>query len=80
MILTLIPLILLGALAGWIASMIMHVETGFFMNVILGIIGSIIGSFVSSLLHIDGLLGGIADVLGACLVIFVVGKLFPRYK
>lgn len=75
MILYIILIVVIGAFAGWIASMIMHVETGFWMNAFLGIIGSIVGGFLARLLHLDGFLGGFADVLGACLIIFLVNKL-----
>lgn len=46
--------IILGALAGWIASMIMktNAEQGAFANIIVGILGAVIGGFVF------GLLGG----------------------
>jgi uncharacterized membrane protein YeaQ/YmgE (transglycosylase-associated protein family) len=51
--------IVLGGLAGWIASMIAgtNASMGFFANVVVGIVGALIGGFVFSLL------GG-ADVTG----------------
>jgi len=40
--------IILGALAGWIASMIMgtNAEQGAFANIIVGIVGALIGGFI----------------------------------
>lgn len=43
----LIAFIILGALIGWIASAVMGRSNGVFMNIIIGIVGSFIGSFVS---------------------------------
>ncbi|GGE08195.1 Uncharacterized membrane protein YeaQ/YmgE, transglycosylase-associated protein family [Gemmobacter megaterium] len=34
--------IIIGGLAGWIASMIMKANTGLFTNIILGIIGAVV--------------------------------------
>lgn len=44
----LIAFIILGALVGWIASMAMGRDTGFLMNVVIGVVGSFIGSLVST--------------------------------
>jgi uncharacterized membrane protein YeaQ/YmgE (transglycosylase-associated protein family) len=40
--------IILGALAGWIASLIMGTDAqqGAFMNIVVGIIGAVIGGYV----------------------------------
>lgn len=44
--------IVLGGLAGWIASIIMKTngEQGIFMNIIVGIIGALVGGFVVQML------------------------------
>ncbi len=51
--------IILGGLAGWIASMIAGTdsEQGMLGNIIVGIIGAILGGFVLSLFGIDGITG-----------------------
>jgi uncharacterized membrane protein YeaQ/YmgE (transglycosylase-associated protein family) len=49
--------ILVGALCGWLASIIMktNAQQGAFLNIIIGIVGSIIAQFVFvNLLHIGG--------------------------
>ena len=38
--------LIIGALAGWIASNIMNVSGGLLQNIVIGIIGSFVGSFV----------------------------------
>jgi len=45
----LLAFIILGALVGWIASKAMGRDTGLLANLVIGIVGSFIGSFVSRL-------------------------------
>ncbi len=51
--------IVFGALVGWIASLIMRTdaEQGAFANIVIGIIGAIIGGFLSQLLGGRGITG-----------------------
>lgn len=51
--------IIFGALVGWIASMIMRTDDsqGGFANIVVGIIGAIIGGFVARLFGWDGVTG-----------------------
>lgn len=51
--------IILGGLAGWIASMVMktNAEQGIFMNIIVGIIGALIGGFIVQMLGGPGVDG-----------------------
>lgn len=44
--------ILIGGLAGWIASMIMKADTGILFNIILGIVGALVLNTILSLLGI----------------------------
>jgi uncharacterized membrane protein YeaQ/YmgE (transglycosylase-associated protein family) len=52
MVLNIILWIIFGALAGWIASMVMHTnaEQGGFANVIVGIVGALIGGWIAKAL------------------------------
>lgn len=43
----LIAFLVLGILVGWIAATVMGENTGMFMNLIIGVVGSFIGGFVS---------------------------------
>ena len=68
----------MGALAGWIASMIMktNAEQGWFMNIVLGIIGAVIGGFVMSLFGVEGVTGFniysiLVSIAGAAVVIWL---------
>jgi uncharacterized membrane protein YeaQ/YmgE (transglycosylase-associated protein family) len=55
----LIAWIILGALAGWIASMIMgtDAEQGAFANIVVGIIGALIGGLVMGMFGASGVTG-----------------------
>lgn len=73
----LIATIVYGGVIGWLASLFMKTdaEQGILANVVIGVIGSILGRFLYSQLFdrsIDGALTNlIVSVLGAAIVIFV---------
>jgi len=65
--------IIIGGLAGWFASMFMKSDTGLLLNIILGIIGAAVASFLFSLVGVSfgGWLGYlIAGFVGACILIW----------
>lgn len=67
--------ILIGGVAGWLASLIMKKANSTLMNVILGIVGGFVGKFVLGLIGFGAtsLLGSlISAVIGACIVIAIV--------
>ncbi len=69
--------LLIGAVAGTIAGFLMKSKGGLIRNIIIGIIGGFIGTYVFDLigLHWDGILGSIGTgAIGACILI-LVGKL-----
>lgn len=69
----------MGALVGWIAGKLMNVEGGLLRNIVIGVIGSFVGSAVFGLLGFYAY-GWFADlvvgVAGACLFIWLGRKLF----
>ncbi|MBO4503226.1 MAG: GlsB/YeaQ/YmgE family stress response membrane protein [Bacteroidales bacterium] len=72
--------LVLGAVIGWLAGNIMRGGGfGLLWNIIIGVIGSFIGSFVMNLLHVNT--GGgivwqiIVGVIGACLLLWVISLL-----
>jgi uncharacterized membrane protein YeaQ/YmgE (transglycosylase-associated protein family) len=84
MLASLIFWIVLGALAGWIASMIMgaNARMGALANIVVGIIGAIIGGLIMNALGGPGVTGfNIYSILvaigGAIVLLFIVG-LFRR--
>jgi uncharacterized membrane protein YeaQ/YmgE (transglycosylase-associated protein family) len=76
--------IVLGAVAGFIANMIMGSREGLLMMIVLGIVGAVVGGFVAgTLLHVADISGLnleslVVAVLGAVGVIFVAQRLGGR--
>lgn len=76
--------LVVGALAGWIASLIMKRgrQMGLLANIVVGVVGALIGGFVLQLFGVDGITGFnlwsiLVAVIGACILLFIVG-LFRR--
>lgn len=70
-----IATIIVGAIAGWLASWIMKTGTGLVVDTILGIIGGFVAGFLTSLILGENLMTGInlwsiiVAALGAILVV-----------
>ena len=64
--------LIVGALAGGLASKVMHTQSGFLMNAILGIVGASIGSWLFSYFGWSEGTGLIASILVAA-----IGALIP---
>ena len=70
--------IIFGAVAGWIASMLMHTDggQGTVMDIVLGIVGSVVGNYLFGLAGQSGVSGfnlysmGVA-IVGAVVIIYV---------
>ena len=80
--------IIFGALAGWIASLIMGEDNrlGWFGNIVVGVVGAFIGAWAGRMLgigedHIDFDLGSIVlAILGACALLWIVNLLAGRNR
>lgn len=69
--------IIFGALVGWVASMVMKTNDGVIMDIIIGIVGAILGGFIMSLLGKSGVNGFniysfLVALLGAVVLIWLV--------
>ncbi|MBQ9063988.1 MAG: GlsB/YeaQ/YmgE family stress response membrane protein [Blautia sp.] len=67
-----------GAIAGWLAGKLMDSEGSMIRNILLGLIGGVVGSIVLGIfgLHGSGLIGGtIVSVVGACILIWLSKRL-----
>ncbi|WP_035778947.1 GlsB/YeaQ/YmgE family stress response membrane protein [Butyrivibrio sp. MC2013] len=77
---SLIVSLILGAVAGWIASNIMNTSGGLLRNIILGIAGGAVGSILFGLIGLTStgsFVGNmIVSVVGACALIFAGRILF----
>lgn len=73
--------IVLGAVAGWIAERLMKAEHGLIKNIVLGILGALLGNVLLTTLTggtLDGILGQlIVAVAGASLLIWI-GRALSR--
>lgn len=49
--------IIVGSIAGWLASRVMHSPMGLLMDIIVGIIGAVIGGFLLSAVGTSGVTG-----------------------
>ncbi len=67
-----LAMLVIGALAGWIAEKVTHADHGLLTNIVIGIAGAFIGGFLASVLGISvrGFWGTLlAAVAGASLLI-----------
>jgi uncharacterized membrane protein YeaQ/YmgE (transglycosylase-associated protein family) len=73
---------LIGILAGWIAEKVMHRNHGLVTNLIVGVVGAFLGSFIATSLGIGTGAGVIPSLLvataGAILLLFIVGLIRRR--
>lgn len=71
--------IIFGALVGWVASLVMNTdrEQGALLNIIVGVVGAVVGGWLMSLVG-EGGVGGfnlysfLVALLGACVLIAIV--------
>lgn len=74
--------IIFGALVGWVASLIMKTdaEQGTLLNIVVGVVGSVIGGWLMGVMGKSGV-GGftpysfLVALLGACVLIAIVKAL-----
>ena len=78
--------IILGLIAGWIASKIMHGEgSGLVMNLVLGVVGAFVGGLIFQALGGAGVTGFnlwslLVGVIGAIIVLWIYNALFARSR
>jgi len=84
MLINILIWIVLGALAGWVASIIMgwNAQMGAIANIIVGIVGALIGGFIMNASGAQGVTGFnlysfLVALGGAIVLLFIVG-LFRR--
>lgn len=71
--------IIFGGLVGWVASLIMKTDgqQGIFLNIIVGIVGAVIGGWIMALIGGDtstgfSVYGFLVALLGACVLLAIV--------
>lgn len=75
--------IVIGGIAGWVASLIMKTREGILLNIIVGIVGGLIGGWVLGLLGVSTAGAGLfasflTALLGACLLLAIVKLITGR--
>jgi uncharacterized membrane protein YeaQ/YmgE (transglycosylase-associated protein family) len=74
--------IVIGLVAGWLASLVMHSPHGILLDLVLGLVGSLVGGFLASLIFHwkPGSIGGhlIVAFIGAILLIAIHRMIFAR--
>ena len=71
--------IIMGALVGWIAGKLMNQEGGLLRNILVGVIGSFVGSLVLGLVCVSAYClcaNLVVGIVGACLFIWLGRKIF----
>lgn len=66
--------LLVAGLAGWLAGKIMHYNKSVFWNIVLGLIGGVVGAAILSVfgLHAGGFIGSIVvAIIGACVLVWL---------
>ena len=69
--------LILGGLAGWLASMFMNKDQGLLKNILVGIVGAYIGGFLGGAIGLTatGFVGSIVmATIGAVILLWVLGK------
>ena len=79
---SLISTIVVGLLAGWLASLVMKTKTGLLANLGLGVVGGIIGGWVGGLITGLDLMSGInlTSVLVALVGAIIVIDLYRFFR
>ena len=72
--------LIIGGLAGWLASIAMktNAQMGWIANVLVGVVGSLLGFWIAGMLGIapaGGILRFAVAIAGAALLIFILGRL-----
>ena len=70
--------LIMGAVTGWIAGKLMNTEGGLLRNIIVGVVGSFVGSFVFGMIGFSahGLIANlIVGTVGACLFVWMARKI-----
>ncbi len=76
--------IIVGLLAGWLASLIMKARGGLLIDLILGVVGGFVGGWLSSLILGVNTMTGITitsiitALVGAIIVLFLYRLIFRR--
>jgi uncharacterized membrane protein YeaQ/YmgE (transglycosylase-associated protein family) len=75
--------VIIGIFAGWLAEQIMDRNHGLLTNLVVGLVGALIGAFLASMLgiHFMGWIGSlIISTIGAIVLLFILGLFKGRNR
>ena len=75
--------IILGAIAGWVASLIVKSNQGILLDIIVGIVGAFVGGFIFQAFGASGVTGFniysiLVAIVGAVVLLFIVKAVTSR--
>ena len=78
MIQSLIIWLVVGLVAGWLASLVFKKKKSILMYIVIGLVGGVIGGFLFGLLNIgiSGIIGDIVTAFVGSLVLLIIVRLF----
>lgn len=75
--------ILIGLVAGWLAGLIVKGSgSGFFLNIVIGIVGSVLGGWLFSLMGLSShsMWGSLITAVVGAIVLLLIVSLFTRKR
>ena len=75
--------IILGAIAGWVASLIVKSNQGILLDIVVGIVGAFVGGFIFQAFGASGVTGFniysiLVAIVGAVVLLFIVKAVTSR--
>ncbi len=75
--------IILGAIAGWVASLIVKSNQGILLDIVVGIVGAFVGGFIFNAFGASGVTGFniysiLVAIVGAVVLLFIVKAVTSR--
>jgi uncharacterized membrane protein YeaQ/YmgE (transglycosylase-associated protein family) len=74
--------IIIGIVAGWLAEKIMKRNHGLLTNLVVGVVGALIGGFIANSLGYDAggnwIIGIVVATIGAVILLFLLGLIKGR--
>jgi uncharacterized membrane protein YeaQ/YmgE (transglycosylase-associated protein family) len=82
---SLLVVIVVGLLAGWIASMILNRHHGILVNLVIGLVGALIGYWLNAnvfhvALHMSPFLAALVEAIAGSIVLLLILSLFRRRR
>ena len=80
---SIIMMVLIGSIAGWLAGLIMGKGMGFIVNALIGIAGAFVGSYLFDLIGFSvgtGLIGTIMTATAGAVVLLFITSLLRKLR